>query len=59
MQNKIKNSKHNKTQQNTTHNNPQNTTKHKTKQAGVELGLTQADTISLEISLIKGLTKLC
>ena len=27
------------------------------KQAGVELGLTQAETVSLELKLIKGLTK--
>ena len=27
-------------------------------QAGVELGLTQAETVSLELGLIKGLTKI-
>ena len=30
---------------------------YKRKQAGVDLGLTQAETVSLELGLIKGLTK--
>ena len=31
---------------------------YKKKQAGVELGLTQAETVSLELGLLKGLTKI-